>query len=393
MIRDQLRISREREGVTWTICAAWGVAIALAACGGSSSTSSDGNDAGAQGQVDGGANGADGEAPGTDASADGSVPGTAGTVLLIAGGGTGGVDGTGAAADLGSPSALAYDGAGTMYVADSLLRIVKVDLATGAAAAIAGSHHATGLAFDTTNNALYYIDELDAVLTRYDVASGVATPVAGVLGSKMAVDGMGTSAHFQKPGRLTWSNGFIYMTDACAIRSFEIATSTVATIVGSATECAYKEGAFAAARFGSAAGAPLGLVMGPSQTLFVADRNNYVIRAVHLDTKTTELVAGSSYGHSDGVGASASFQEVKDVTWDAAHSRLYVAGTGGTIRGIQLGQPFSKSVVTTVAGAWPGEGKFAPGSPGSLIRPAGVAFVGSDVIGADLHVLFRVTGL
>jgi hypothetical protein len=133
--------------------------------------------------------------------------------------------------------------------------------------------------------------------------------------------------------------------------------------------------------------------MGPSQTLFVADRNNFMIRAVHLDTKTTELVAGSGYGHGDGTGAQASFQEVKDVTWDATHSRLYVAGTGGTVRRIQLGQPLATSVVTTVAGVWPGEGSFTPGSPGALIRPEGVAFVGADVIGADLHVLFRISGL
>jgi hypothetical protein len=273
------------------------------------------------------------------------------------------------------------------------MRILKVDLTTTAVTTLPGSHHATGLAFDRTNNALYYIDQIDAVLTRYDVASGVATAVAGAFGSTAAVDAIGTAARFQKPGRLTWSEGFVYLTDGCAVRSFEIATSTVATVVGSATECAYAEGAFATARFGATAGGPLGLVMGPPGTLFVADRNNFVIRAVHLDTKTTELVAGSSYGHADGAAASASFQEVKDVAWDGAHARLYVAGTGGEIRRIQLGQSLATSVVTTVAGAWPGEGAFSEGSPGALIRPEGVAFVGSDVIGADLHVLFRVTGL
>src|SRR5262249_40185796 len=99
------------------------------------------------------------------------------------------------------------------------------------------------------------------------------------------------------------------------------------------------------------------------------------------------------YGHNDGVYTSASFQEVKDVVWDAERSRLYVAGTGGTIRRIDIADDYAKSKVSTVAGAWPGEVAFAPGQPGSLIRPEAIVAVGGDLIGGDLNVLFRVTGL
>lgn len=331
---------------------------------------------------------------GADAPAEAAV----GTVSVVAGGATGGGDGVGSAADVGRPAALAYDGTNSVYIADMGLRIRRVDLTTTAVTTLTGSHHATAVAFDGSANALYYIDSIDSVLSKIDVVTGTTSVVAGALGASGAVDGIGTVARFQHPGRLTLSNGKIYLTDGCAIRSFDIATAAVTTVAGNAATCGYKEGPVATALFGSAAlgpmqGGPLGIAVGPAQTLFVADRGNFVVRAIHLDTATTELVAGSSYGHADGEYKAASFQEVKDVVWDGARGRLYVAGTGGTIRRIDLAGNATKNTVTTIAGVWPGETTFSPGKPGRLVRPEAIVLVGSDLIGGDTRVLFRVTGL
>ena len=392
-----LASARSARSVSSLFALAGATSIALfVACGGSgtdsaSDVSSSGGSSGTSGSS-GASSGSSGSS-GVDAARDDGSSGSAaspGRVSLVAG--------AGGAADVGSPTAIAYDGTNNVYIADNGLRLLKVDLTTAAVTTLAGSHHATGVAFDPGAGVLYYIDSIDAVLSKIDVATGTTTNVAGALGSRSAVDEAGAAARFLSPGRLTFANGKVYLTDGCAIRAFDVATSTVKTIAGSPTTCGYVEGSLVAARFGSstlgaAQGGPLGLVMGPAQTLFVADRNNFMIRAVHLDAGMTELVAGSSYGHTDGVHAGASFQEVKDVTWDAAHARLYVAGTGGTIRRIQLHEHYADAEVTTVAGAWPGETAFAPGIPGSLQRPSAVAFVGPDVIGGDLEALFRVSGL
>jgi DNA-binding beta-propeller fold protein YncE len=127
-----------------------------------------------------------------------ALPG--GVVTTVAGmaGATGSADGVGSAARFNTPLGLAYDGAGKLYVADSAnLTIRALDVATSAVTTIAGavgqagSLDATGaaarfrglvgLAYDGAGT-LYVADPGNHTLRKLEVATGAVTTYAGTPG-------------------------------------------------------------------------------------------------------------------------------------------------------------------------------------------------------------------
>ncbi len=143
------------------------------------------------------------------------APATAGIISTIAGTGDGAYAGDGGAAtsaSLNTPSGLAIDGAGSLYIADSLNnRIRKVDAATGIISTVAGSgdpgsptqvgdgglateanlNQPQGVTVDPDGN-LFIADTGNQRIRRVDAISGIITTVAGNGIPSTNGDGKGT---------------------------------------------------------------------------------------------------------------------------------------------------------------------------------------------------------
>ncbi len=116
--------------------------------------------------------------------------------------------------------------------------------------------------------------------------------------------------------------------------------------------------------------APQGIALSADgATLYVADTGNSKIRSVRISDGQTALVAGSSAGFVDGVGAAAKFKSPTRLAMSADGLTLYVADQDNhRVRAITL----ATSKVTTLVGAKQGheEGK---GTEASLSLPVGLA--------------------
>jgi sugar lactone lactonase YvrE len=264
--------------------------------------------------------------------ADSGVDGFS-TLSLIAGSlhGGGHVDGVGVAARFKGPRALAADGSGNVYVAD------------------------TG----------------NCTIREIVVATGQVTTLAGAPEKCSVADGTGTKAGFGAPGALTADGaGDLYVADGDTIRKVVVATGEVTTLAGSAqTSCAVGDGTGAAAGFCGLTG----LVVDTAGNLYASDTKSNTIRKVVVATGEVTTLAGSgSPGSADGTGTTASFDGPGALAIDDA-GNLYVAdgivGHGNLpIREVAI----ASGVVTTLGDI----SGFFGGAASSLDAPGGLAVDG-----------------
>jgi sugar lactone lactonase YvrE len=283
-----------------------------------------------------------------------------GVVSTLAGtaGVSGGADGTGAAAQFNHPSGVAVDAAGTIYVADTANHTVRRVTAAGIVTTLAGTAGASG-ATDGAGSAarfgspvgvrvdasgtIYVADNGNSAIRRV-TASGVVTTFAGAPASPGSADQTGAAASFSTPyGIAADAAGNIYVAD------FENSTIRKVTPAGAVTTLAGSPGVTGSAD-GTGSGArfsrPQGLGVDAHGTVYVADTENFTIRAVTAAGVVTTL-AGSpgTSGNSDGVGSAARFLNPTSVVVDPA-GIVYVAD-GGAIR--KIATP-GGSVTTLVSG-------------------------------------------
>jgi len=330
---------------------------------------------------------------GADAPADRSSPPDVGHaapglhVLAGALGGAGRVDDVGADARFNGLSALAWDGAGNLYVSDNRA-IRKIALATGAVTTIAGVLGTSGFANGTGTTArftgpgalvwdgagnLYAAD--NDVIRKVVVATGAVSTVAGSPGQFMVVDGVGAQARFWFPGGLALDGaGNLFVSDSGGgtIRRVVLATAEVTTIAGAAGTVGSVDGTGSDARFSS----PDHLALDGAGNLYVADRLNATIRKVVLASGVVTTIAGTAgmHGSTDGVGTSARLEEPDGLVFDGA-GNLFFSDRGSTaVRRITL----ATGAVTTVAGSWGMSGSTDGVGPAARFTwPAGLASDGA----------------
>jgi sugar lactone lactonase YvrE len=177
-----------------------------------------------------------------------------GVVTTLAGNGMeGSTDGTGAAALFEDPTGVAVDRAGHLYVTDygnNTIRQVVVSTGvvttlagtagmrgstdgTGAAALFFGPY---GVAVDGAGN-LYVTDSVNDTIRKIVIASGVVTTLAGTVGMGETKDGIGAAALFASPFHMSYDGaGNLYVASATTIRKVALANSSVTTYVGMALE-------------------------------------------------------------------------------------------------------------------------------------------------------------
>jgi len=217
-----------------------------------------------------------------------------GVVTTLAGtaGVRGSTDATGAAASFNQPYAVATDSSGNVYVADSgnstLRKITPAgDVSTLAGTAgVIGSTDATGAAasFDfpmsvATDGAgnVYVADTVNNAIRKI-TPSGVVTTLAGTARVRGSTDATGAAASFNFPqGVATDSAGNVYVADT---NNFTVRKITpagdVSTLAGTAGVFGSTDATGAAASFRF----PVGVAVDSAGNIYVADFGNSTIRKI-----------------------------------------------------------------------------------------------------------------
>ena len=298
-----------------------------------------------------------------------TITGWAGHVATLAGGpgGVGFVDGAGAAAAL-YPTALATDGTNVYFADKRGTALRQVGIADQAVTTLDGGPYTyavadgEGMVYDPANQTIYTADALRNEIEAFKPGSYTIAVLAGN-GTAGYADGAGTAAEFSYPHGLAISpdGTTLYVADTNneVIRAVTIATGAVTTLAGQTGIYRSTDGVGAAASFCQ----PTGLAIDPAgANLYVSDQCGYVIRRIALPGAAVTTVAGSgAQGQADGAAPSATFDALSGLAVDphAAAPLLYIAD-GNKIRALTLG---ANPTVFTVAGAFgPGQNDGGGGS-------------------------------
>jgi sugar lactone lactonase YvrE len=173
----------------------------------------------------------------------------AGVVTTLAGlaGQRGSADGIGAAARFDAPLGVAVDAAGTVYVADGFNQTIRKITPAGEVTTLAGTAGARGSADGTGSAARFstpsgvavdgagnvYIADTDNHAIRKVTAAGVVTTLAGNAGAIGSADGTGAAARFDFPvGVAVDSAGTVYVADTLNSDLRRVSPAGVTTTVG-----------------------------------------------------------------------------------------------------------------------------------------------------------------
>ena len=290
----------------------------------------------------------------------------AGVVTTLAGtpGVTGSADGTGGAAQFNHPTGIAVTGDGsTIYVADSLNFTVRAVSTGGVVTTLAGSPGVSGdvdgtgpgaafgnpVAVATDGNGNVYVADTTNNTIRKITTGGAVTTLAGSPGQAGVADGTGSGASFNNPSGIATNGTLIYVADTSNHSIRQVTTAgVVTTLAGSPTLFGSNNGQGSAGQFYY----PTGLAVDSTGNIYVADTFNETIRVVTPTGSVTTLagtaILGTSttgkIGNTNGTGTAATFNSPTGVAVDGS-GNVYVADSANnTIRKISSG------VVTTFAG-------------------------------------------
>ncbi len=267
-----------------------------------------------------------------------------GIITTIAGNGSMGYSGDGGAATaakLNSPSGVAVDGAGNVYIADANNAVVRKVNTSGIISTFAGTGvggfngeggQATAARFrvprdvavDNRGN-VYIADYYNFRIRRVN-AAGIVRTVAGTSTGGYAGDGgQATAAKMRNPTSVDYDSKRrrLYIADYFnnCIRMVD-STGIITTVAGTdSAGYAGNGGPATAALFD----APVNVTVDTAGDLYISDHNNFEVRKVDMTTRIISCVAGNhTTGYSgDGGLATAAQLGVAGICFDALNN-LYM---------------------------------------------------------------------
>ena len=324
--------------------------------------------------------------------------------------GSTGDDGAATSAKLSFPSGVAVDLEGNLYIADqSTHTIRKVTKSTGIISTVAGQIDQQGSTGDTgpatgaklfspsdvavdSDGNIYISDNRNEVIRKVTKSTGNIDTVAGQIGlqGSSGDGGAATSAELNNPfGLAVDSEGNIFIADkrGFAIRKVTKSTSNIDTVAGILGQAGSTGDGNAATS--AKLNEPNGVAVDSSGNIYIADTNNHVIRKVTKSTGIITTVAGTigqpgSTG-DDGPATSAKIDTPFGVAVDAVGNIFIPDFNNHAVRKVTE----SNGIISTVAGTIgvPGlTGDGGAATSATLTNPQRVAvdFLGNLFI-ADLN--------
>ena len=298
------------------------------------------------------------------------------------------VGGSATSTQLNAPAGVAVDLSGNLFISDTRNCVVRELTAGGAMVTVAGNgscgfsgdggagasaqlNSPTGLAVDAAGR-LYIADSGNNAIRR--VAAGVISTVAGV-GGVPGNDGDGgpaVRARLNLPsGVAVDSAGNLYIADSAVnvIREVRIADGSIVTVAGNGRPGFAGDGGPAAS---AQLWAPWGVATDPAGDVFIADYYNYRVRKIGTDGNISTLAGNgvSDYRGDGGPASSSQLAQPKAVAVDSS-GNLYIADTfGNTVRKVT-----PDGTITTFAGTGLRgfSGDSGPATAAQLNRPRGLA--------------------
>lgn len=295
---------------------------------------------------------------------------------------SGTANGVGSSAQFNDPAGMVTDPAGNLYLADTRNHVIRRIGTNGAVTTFAGQMGVAGTGDGTGVQARFntpsgiaidaagflFVTDTGNHTVRKLTPAGVVSTIAGTAGQSGFTDAQGSAARFNSPlGIAVAANGTLYVAD-CGnhlIRTIS-GNGSVTTLAGTPETWGSADGVGAVARFNG----PVGLALDQQGNLFVSDANNHTIRRIAPGgiVSTWAGVPGSD-GSTNGDRTIARFAKPAELVFDA-HGNLLVADSfNHVIRSIS--PEGLVSTVTGVPGSW-GSSDGINGQ-GRLFNPYGIA--------------------
>ena len=211
--------------------------------------------------------------------------------------------GTATSVELFSPLGVTVDASGNIYIADSgNNRIRKVTASTGIITTVAGNgtggysgdsgvatraelNSPSGVAVDASGN-IYIVDSGNNRIRKVTASTGVITTMAGNgTGGYSGDNGVATSAELNSPyGVAVDASGNIYIADTnnLVIRTVTASTGIITTVAGNGTAGSSGDGGAATS---AELSYPTAVVVDSPGNVYIADYNNNKVRTVGSITK------------------------------------------------------------------------------------------------------------
>jgi sugar lactone lactonase YvrE len=297
-----------------------------------------------------------------------------GAICTVIGNGSAGSSGDGSLATNaanGMPGDLAADPANNIYVADRGLQIIRQIAPSGIISTVVGNGTAcasstsscgdggsafnaqlntpTAVAFDTTGN-MYIADTLNQKIRKVSASTSIVTTIAGTGVAGFGGDGgLATAAQLHNPEAVRVDGaGNVYFSDSRneRIRKIDIFTGIISTIAGNGSAGFSGDGGPAT---NAQLNGPFGMALDSFGNIYIADDLNQRVRRVDANTGIISTVAGNGsqgYSGDGGPAVNATMNGPESVATDAA-GNVYISDFSNHV--IRL-LTINTGIITTIAG-------------------------------------------
>jgi uncharacterized protein (TIGR03437 family) len=306
---------------------------------------------------------------------------SSGTINTIAGSGTTGYTGDGAAAtkaELSDPTGIALDSSGNLYIADSTNNVIRMVSTSGNITTFAGNNTVGfigdgGLAVDAelSNPTAVAVDSFGNVFIC-DAGNNVIRKVSSA-NIFTVVGGAATELQLNQPDGIVFdSKGAMYIADTGNRRIVKFVPGYISVIAGNGNLGDSGDGGPAV---DAALGDPMGLAVDAAGNLFIADTFNSKIRKVTPDGIISTVAGDGIQGYfgDKGLATKAGLYFPHDVTLDKS-GNLYIADTANNV--IRMLQPEAPAIFAN--GVVNGARFKAPIAPGELASIFGTSFANQN---------------